>query len=73
MADGIATSMLRTENIMLAYCDCPDTNIWCPQTTKLMTAIAMLEYAMNLYPKMRFHVCVVTSSLTTAIAGSTMM
>src|SRR5262245_3246372 len=51
IADGIATRKLSSENIKLAYCDWPDTNIWWPHTRNPIIAIARLEKAMNLYPK----------------------
>jgi len=40
--------MLRNEKIMLAYTDWPLTNMWCPQTKKPITAMAMREKAMKL-------------------------
>ena len=46
--DGIATSMLRNEKIIPEYADCPETNMWCPQTKNPMIAIPRLEKAMNL-------------------------
>ena len=32
---------------MLAYLDCPDTNMWWPQTRKPITAMLSIEYVMN--------------------------
>src|SRR3954454_17893019 len=48
IADGTATRKLRMENAILVYILSPVTNIWCPQTTKLRTAIAILENATKL-------------------------
>src|SRR4029453_16484200 len=72
-ADGIATSMLRNENTMLAYTDWLLTNMWWPQTKKPRTAMAMLEKAINEEPKGRVLEKEVSSALPTPIEGKTMM
>src|ERR1700749_1737077 len=50
-AEGIATRKLRNENVSAAYADSPVRNMWCAQTKKPMTAIAIDEPATNEYPK----------------------
>src|SRR6476661_7384704 len=45
--------------------------MWCPQTRNERTAMATLEKATKLYPKIRFLENVATSSLITPIAGKT--
>ncbi len=47
--------------------------MWCPQTRNEITAMATLEKAMKLYPKIRFFEKAVTSSLITPIEGKIMM
>src|SRR4051794_872397 len=54
IADGTATMKVRNEKATPRYRLSPVRNIWWPQTTKLNTAMAMLEKATKLYPKMRF-------------------
>src|SRR3954451_13255120 len=51
IAEGTATMKLRNEKATLVYRLSPVINMWCPQTTKLKTAIAILEKATKLYPK----------------------
>ena len=73
IAVGTPTSMVITENKIPANSDCPLTNMWCPHTRKLTAAIAKLEYAMAVYPKIVFLEKVEINSLTIHIAGKTMM
>ena len=42
MADGMAMMKLRMEKIMPEYTDCPDRNMWWPQTRKPTMAIIKL-------------------------------
>src|SRR3954470_11906679 len=72
-ADGMATRKLRIEKIIAAYTDSPATNMWWPHTRKPSTAIARLAKATNEYPNTCLRQNAATSSLTTPIAGSTMM
>ena len=51
----------------------PATNMWCAQTRKPMTAMAMLDSATNLYPKTRLREKQVMSSLITPMDGRIMM
>ena len=51
----------------------PMTNMWCPQTRKPSTAMAMLEEATKPYPKIRLREKQVISSLTTPMPGRIMM
>src|SRR5947209_4813465 len=73
MAEGTATIKLRNEKATLVYMLSPVRNIWWPQTTKLRTAIAMLEKATKLYPKILFFEKQETISLMTPIPGRIMM
>src|SRR5271156_4643593 len=73
IAEGIATRKLNTEKISPAYTDWPVTNMWWPQTRKLMIAIARLENATKVYPKIRFRENAVINSLITPIPGRIMM
>ena len=68
-ADGIATSIVRNEKIVPATTDCPEMNMWWPQTRKPMTAMKRLEKAMKWYPKTRLREKAVMSSLITPIDG----
>ena len=47
-AEGIATSMERTEKTAAAYTEMPATNMWWAHTKKPRTAMAMLENATKL-------------------------
>ena len=73
MAEGTATRKLSSENTMLAYIDWPVTNMWWPQTRNPSTAMARLETAMKLYPKMLLREKQVTTSLITPMPGRIMM
>ena len=48
MAVGMATTKVRKEKIMEASSACPDTNMWWPQTRKLMIAMATDDRAIAL-------------------------
>ena len=58
---------------MLVSPDWPLVNMWCPQTRKLRSAMAIDDQAMNLYPNMCLPEKTETSSLMIAIAGRIMM
>src|SRR5438046_2022217 len=73
IADGMATKKLKSEKIKPAYTEMPATNMWWPHTRKPRMAMATTANAMKLYPKMFFREKHGTISLTTPIAGSTMM
>jgi hypothetical protein len=42
IADGTPTTNDCSEKTRLAYADCPDTNMWWPQTKKPTPAIAII-------------------------------
>ncbi len=42
---GIPTKKVRNEKTVVATADCPEVNMWCPQTRKPMNAIAKEESA----------------------------
>src|SRR4051812_24544964 len=73
IAEGMATTKLSKEKVMLAKGDWMVVNMWCPHTRKLMTAMAMLENATNLYPNIGLREKQVMISLTTAMPGRIMM
>src|SRR5215472_8824973 len=72
-AEGIATAKLSKENTSAEYVEMPATNMWCAQTTNPNTAIARLEKATKVYPKMRLREKQGMSSLITPIPGRIMM
>jgi hypothetical protein len=47
IAEGMATKKVRKEKTIAAISDCPEVNMWCPQTRNPITAMAMEEKAMN--------------------------
>ena len=71
--EGIATKNVRNENTIEANCDCPLTNMWCPQTRNPMMAIDTDDIAMALYPKIAFLQNVGMISLMIAIPGRIMI
>src|SRR5713101_5102023 len=72
-AEGMATAKLRSENTRAEYVEIPATNMWCAHTTKPKTAMARLENATKLYPKIRLREKQGMSSLMTPIPGRIMM
>ena len=73
IAEGMATAKLRNEATMAAYTEMPAINMWCDQTMKPKTAMARLEKATNLYPKIGLREKVEISSLMIPIPGKIMM
>src|ERR1700734_2314998 len=73
IAEGTATRKLMNEKTMLAYMDCPATKRWCPHTRNPSTAIATLENATKLYPKIALREKHAMISLMTAMPGRIMM
>jgi hypothetical protein len=53
IADGTETVKVSALKMMVVIGPIPAVNMWCPQTRKPKSAIAIEEYAMNRYPKIR--------------------
>ena len=73
MALGTATIIVSRENTMLANSLMPLVNIWWAQTREPTPAMAMLENAMALYPKMGRLANVGRISVMAPMAGRIMM
>ncbi len=73
MALGIATRKVSSENTMLARSASPLTNMWWPHTREPTPAIARLEMAMALYPKIFLRAKTGKISEITPMAGRIMI
>ncbi len=73
MADGIATTKVRKEKTMMPRSLIPEVYMWCPQTAEPAAAMARLEKAIILYPKIGFREKTGMMSEITPMPGRIMM
>src|SRR5436190_3018091 len=68
---GSAIAKVESMNAVPAAGLMPDTNMWCPHTTKPSTQIALIESTIGLYPNTGLRPCTARTSDTMPIAGNT--
>src|SRR6516225_9865586 len=73
IADGSAIMIVDTMNVMPSLGSMPDMNMWWPHTMKPRPAMAIIENAIGLYPKIGLRACTEMMSDAMPIAGTTMM
>src|SRR5690348_3549808 len=72
-SNGSETATVETVNIFVTSGFTPVTNMWCPQTTKLITAAAAIDITMYLAPYRGLLVKVGRMSAASPIAGNRTM